>query len=388
MRKFLIVLLVLVVVLALWSGITRYVPHAVSLLHPPSFQLGTSNQQVRVVSEESVTIDIVKKTGPSVVTVIARSPVDTQNSQSYNFGPFSLFGLPNQNPSDQNQQPQAIGSGFVVSTDGLLVTNKHVVADTSLKYQVITADNKKYDVQKIYRDPLSDVAILKIDPMQNVTTKLKPVILGDSTNLQVGQFVVAIGTALGEFRNTVTTGVVSGLGRGITAGDQFQGFTEKLDNVIQTSAAINPGNSGGPLLNSSGQVIGVDTAVAQSGQNIGFALPVNVIKESLNTFNTTGQFNRPYLGVAYTSITKDVALLNDVPQGAYVQQVEPDSPADKVGVVQGDIIVKFDGKSLNSDLSLAAAIGQKKVGDSVEILVWRNNKTLTLQVSLESAPSQ
>jgi len=184
------------------------------------------------------------------------------------------------------------------------------VSDTGGKYQVITANDKKYDVQKIYRDPLNDIAIIKIDTNQNLGNSITQVSLGDSSHLQVGQFVVAIGTALGEFRNSVTTGVISGIGRQIQAGDQFQGYVEQLDNVIQTSAPINPGNSGGPLVDSSGNVIGINTAVAQNGQNIGFALPINVVKDSMNNFNQTGQFNRPYLGVQYKLITRDVALMN------------------------------------------------------------------------------
>ncbi|MDE2025739.1 MAG: trypsin-like peptidase domain-containing protein, partial [Patescibacteria group bacterium] len=281
------------------------------------------------------------------------------------------------------------GSGFVVSTDGLIVTNKHVVSDTSGTYQVITASDKKYDVKKIYRDPLNDIAILKIDPSQNVGETLKPVKLGDSTNLQVGQFVVAIGTALGEFRNTVTTGVISGLGRGIQAGDEFQGYVEQLDNVIQTSAPINPGNSGGPLVDSQGSVIGVNTAVAQSGQNIGFALPINVIKDSLNNFNQTGQFNRPYLGVAYKFIPKNEAVLNDIVQGAYVQSVVKGSPAEQAGIKAGDVIVKIDGQTIDEQKnSLAALISHKKVGDQITITVWRAGNTQNVQTTLTSAPNQ
>lgn len=383
MKKALTLLLIIIVVLGIWSSLTVYAPRFATILS----RQGAINQPIKVVTEESVTINIVKQTGPSVVTVVSQAPIVSQ-SQGQNVGPFSIFGFPNQGFDQGQQQAQDIGSGFVVSTDGLLVTNKHVVSDASMKYQVITADNKIFDVQKIYRDPLNDVAILKIDPTQNKDTKLKPVTLGDSTNLQVGQFVVAIGTALGQFRNTVTTGVVSGLGRGITAGDSMQGFSEKLDNVIQTSAAINPGNSGGPLLNSAGQVIGVDTAVAQSGQNIGFALPINVIKQSIANFNSTGQFNRPYLGVAYSALTQDVALLNNVPQGAYVQQVQQGSPAGSAGIQTGDIIVKIDGKSINDTLTLESAIGQKKVGDSITITVWRNNGTMDLHTTLTAAPNQ
>lgn len=385
MRRLLVLLVILILFLALWSAASTYAPHFADMFHLPSLPI--TSQPVKVITEESVTIDIVKNTGPSVVTVAEES--SPQSAQSFNFGPFSIFGIPQQGQGDQSNEPQAIGSGFIVSSDGMIVTNKHVVSDTSGKYQIITSDNKKYDVQKIYRDPLNDIAIIKVDPAQNLGSSLKPVNLGDSSDLQVGQFVVAIGTALGEFRNTVTTGVVSGLGRGVTAGDQFQGFTEQLNNVIQTSAAINPGNSGGPLVNSSGQVIGINTAVAQNGQNIGFALPVNVVKDSLNNFNQTGQFNRPYLGVAYKFITQDLAIVNNLPQGAYVQEVVQGSPADQAGIKAGDVITQFEGKTINdTNNSLASLIAQKKVGDSVTMIVLRDNKSQEVTATLGTAPQQ
>ncbi len=218
---------------------------------------------------------------------------------------------------------------------------------------------------------------------------MQPVILGDSSTLQAGQFAIAIGTALGQFRNTVTTGVVSGLGRGITAGSQFEGYAERLDNVIQTSAAINPGNSGGPLLNSAAQVIGVNTAVAQSGQNIGFALPINVIKDSLNNFNQTGQFNRPYLGIAYKTITRDQGILNTVPQGAYVQSVTQGSAAEQAGIQPGDIITQIDGQRLgDNNTELSGVISKKKPGDNVTMTFWRDGKTQDVKVTLGNASSQ
>ncbi len=213
--------------------------------------------------------------------------------------------------------------------------------------------------------------------------------MGDSSNLQVGQFAIAIGTALGAFKNTVTTGVISGLGRGITAGGQFQGDVEQLDNVIQTDAAINPGNSGGPLLNSSEQVIGVNTAIAQNGQNVGFALPINVIKNSLKNFNETGQFNRPYLGVVYKIISRDFAILNNIVEGAYVQKVVSGSPADKAGIQKGDIISKIDGVRIQEGKEeLAKIISEKKVGDAVTITILRDDRSIDIKVTLETTPSQ
>jgi serine protease Do len=210
--------------------------------------------------------------------------------------------------------------------------------------------------------------------------------MGESDKLKVGQFVIAIGTALGEFKDTVTTGVISGLGRGITAGSVFEGYVERLDNVIQTDAAINPGNSGGPLLNSAGQVIGINVAVAAGGQNIGFAIPINVIKESIDNFNKTGKFERPFLGIRYRMISRDVALMNDVPQGAYVVEVVEGSAADKAGIKAGDIITKFDNQSFKDEnVDLAKLISQKKVGDKASLTIWSDGKEMNKEIILQQA---
>jgi serine protease Do len=382
MRKLFLLLGILLIII----GVLNLTPTLLSNLGSFNFKpITTTTQNVSVVSEESVTISDVKNVGPSVVTIVEETPpVQSQNLQ---FGPFGFFQFPQD--QNQNQQPQSqnIGSGFIVSSDGLVVTSKHVVSD-SATYSVVTSANKSYAVQKIYKDPLNDIAILKINPADNLGQSLKPVTFGDSSKLQVGQFVVAIGTALGEFTNTVTTGVISGLGRAITAGGQFQGYVENLNNVIQTDAAINPGNSGGPLVDSKGNVIGINTAIAQNGQNIGFALPINVVKDSLNNFNQSGQFNRPYLGVTYNLLSKDVALLNNVVQGAYVQSVVTDSPADKAGVKAGDIITKIDGKSLVGNDILASIIASKKVGDTINLTIWRDGQTEDIKATLATAPSQ
>jgi S1-C subfamily serine protease len=196
--------------------------------------------------------------------------------------------------------------------------------------------------------------------------------------------VIAIGTALGEFRHTVTTGVISGLGRGIQAGSQLGGSIEQLDNVIQTDAAINPGNSGGPLLNSVGQVIGINTAVAAQGQNIGFAIPINVVKDSLDNFEKTGKFDRAFLGVSYQIIPKETAILNNVPVGAYLRTVVEGSPAAQAGLVQGDIITKIDGQTLDDKNPLSTIISKKKSGDTVSVEYWREGQTKTIQVKLST----
>ena len=273
---------------------------------------------------------------------------------------------------------QDIGTGFIVSEDGLIVTNKHVVSDTNSSYKVITSDDKEYEVVNISRDPSNDIAIIKID-----TEGLTPAELGDSDILKVGQFAMAVGTALGEFRHTVTTGVVSGLGRGITAGSVYEGYVERLDNVIQTDAAINPGNSGGPLINSAGQVIGINVAVAQGAQNIGFAIPINIVKDGLKAFSETGQFvSKPFLGVRYQIITEKAALLNEVPQGAYIIEVVQGSPAEKIGIKPGDIVVRIAGEGIGDDGDLSEIISSRKPGEEVKIVIWRDGEEITLTAKL------
>lgn len=300
-----------------------------------------------IVNEESVVTKVVEDATPSVVTV--------------------------------SKTDQDVGSGFIISSDGLIVTNKHVVADLEAKYIVIIGKDEKIEVENIYRDPLNDLAILKIDKIDLVAVSL-----GNSDKIKVGQSVIAIGTALGQFRSTVTTGVISGLGRGISAGSSIS-VMEKLDNVIQTDAAINSGNSGGPLFNSGGQVIGVNVAVSSSGQNIGFALPINLIKESIDVFKTTGEFERPYLGVGYKMISKEVALKNKVKSGAYVQEIIVNSPADKAKITKGDIIYQIDNQELNDSDNgdLVKIINTKKIGDVVILKYYRENKEQLSSVKLE-----
>ncbi|MEK9143222.1 MAG: trypsin-like peptidase domain-containing protein [Patescibacteria group bacterium] len=341
----------------------------------------SSGENVRVVTEESLVIDVVDKVSPSVVTVGITQTKRIGDILEFNpFDPFSPF---QRRPGKSQKLEQDIGSGFIVGSDGLIVTNKHVVEVPDATYRVITKDDKTYEVKKIYRDPSNDLAILKIE-----ASGLPTVEMGDSDKIKVGQMAIAIGTALGEFRHTVTTGVISGVGRGIEAGSPFEGSAERLDNVIQTDAAINPGNSGGPLLNSSGQVVGVNTAVSAEGQNIGFALPINVVKDALDNFNATGQFNRPFLGVKYQMIPKQTAVLNDIPEGAYIREVVKDSPAEKAGIQTEDIITKFDGAKLTDTSDLAKAISKKKVGDTMTLIVWRDEKEKEVKVTLGNQDGQ
>ncbi len=332
----------------------------------------------RVLREESVVVNVAEAVSPSVVTVSVTK--QRQTLEPFFLDPFGMFEFRRPGPPAGGQEvKQDIGSGFIIDT-GLVVTNKHVVSDTAASYKIITKDDQEHDVAKIYRDPTNDIAILKVDGLTNQAVKL-----GDSDQLKVGQFVIAIGTALGEFRHTVTTGVISGLGRGISAGDPFGGLAEQLDNVIQTDAAINPGNSGGPLLNSAGQVIGVNVAVAQSGQNIGFALPINVVKQVVDSFQKTGSFERPFLGVRYQMISRETALLNDVPAGAYIVEVVDGSPAAQAGIQTGDIIVRADGQKLaDAAGGLAGVINSKKVGETLELDLFRGGQTIKVTVTLSS----
>ncbi len=369
-------LLVVLIFMGVTAGLLKFDAGNLTNLFQENKKVNiVQSEKIKISSEESVIIDVVDKVSPSVVTVAIVNNKSLGRVFEINPNdPFNIFGA----PGASQKTEQDIGTGFIVSAEGLIVTNKHVVASTGSKYKVVTKDDKSFEVQKIYRDPVNDLAILKIN-----ASNLTPITIGDSSKLKVGQMAIAIGTALGEFRNTVTVGVISGLGRGIMAGSPFEGFVERLDNVIQTDAAINPGNSGGPLLNSSGEVIGINSAVSSDGQNIGFAIPINTVKDALDEFNKTGKFSRPFLGVRYKMITRDLALLNEVPEGAYVQDVVDGSPADIGGVQTEDIITKMDGiKVTDKDGGLAKVISGKKVGDKVNLEIWRDTETKNITVTL------
>lgn len=361
----LIAIVAVVIFIAIAFG--RFLKGEVGRIGLPSVGQASLNTQT-VVEEESVVISVVEKVSPSVVSIAV------ENRQL--FDPFFGFSVPLEKQS-------GIGTGFVVSRDGLILTNKHVVSSDAEKYIVVTTDKngnkKEYEVQKITRDPspLNDMALVKID-----ANDLVPLELGDSDKLKVGQKVIAIGNALGRFENTVTVGVVSGLGRGVSPIDPSTGVAENLEDLVQTDAAINPGNSGGPLVNSAGQVIGINTAIAEA-QNIGFAIKINVAKLLIDEFNASGgKISRPLIGVSYRHISKDAALLNEVPEGELVQQVVAGSGAAKAGIKVGDIITQIDGQKLTDENSLAKAIRNKKVGDNVKLRVYREGQTIDVSVTL------
>jgi len=316
----------------------------------------------QIVTEESAVIEVVEKASPAVVSIAAKQVV------------FSPFG-------GSSAEDNSIGTGFIVESEGLILTNKHVVASENARYRVILKDGTDYPVQEIHRDPFVDLAILKID-----ASGLPTVTLGDSSTLRVGQTAVAIGNALGKFSNTVTVGVISGIGRGVTASSGF-GRSEVLDDVIQTDAALNPGNSGGPLLNLSGEVVGINVATTSGAENIGFSIPINAVKPVLDDFKIKGRIVRPFLGIEYVIVTEDLSVLRKLPQGAFVQRVVDDTPAEEAGLKAGDIVTKIGGEAINEENTLAQVIRSHKVGDKLVFTVDRNGESLTLTAMLGEAPT-
>lgn len=279
------------------------------------------------------------------------------------------------------------GSGFIVTEDGLIVTNKHVVSDEKAEYTVITTDGKKYPAKVLARDPAQDIAIIKINQ-----TGLTPAKLGDSNSVKLGQTAIAIGNALAEFQNTVSVGVISGLSRNIVASGNR--MSEAIDNLFQTDAAINPGNSGGPLLNLKGEVIGINVAVAQGAQNIGFTIPINQAKRDINSVRKTGAIQSPYIGVRYMMITEELAKTQKLSSeyGALVRgsndgpAIVPKSPAEKAGLMAEDIILEVNGIKLENGKTLAGAIQAYSVGEAITLKVKRGEQTLTIKLTLEERP--
>jgi serine protease Do len=259
-----------------------------------------------------------------------------------------------------------------------------VVEDTAATYTVLMNDGKKFDATVLSRDPVNDLALVKISA-NNLTT----VPLGDSSSLEIGQKVIAIGNALGQYQNTVTTGVVSGIGRTITAGGTSTG-SEQLEGVIQTDAAINPGNSGGPLLDIGGSVIGINTAIDSQGQLVGFAIPVNDIKKDVDSFKRYGKITKPFLGIRYVlvnSTIKDEKKLS-VDYGALIisdrnsPAVVPGSAAEKSGLKENDIVLEINGNKVDADHSLAAIIKNYNPGDQIKLKVLSNGQTKEITVTL------
>ncbi|OGI71572.1 hypothetical protein A3B84_02045 [Candidatus Nomurabacteria bacterium RIFCSPHIGHO2_02_FULL_35_13] len=354
-----------------------------------------------IFSQESFVIDAVKKTNPAVISIVISKNVPKYetyvdpNQQQNPFGdlfPNFFFNIPQYRQNGTEKKDIGGGSGFFVSSDGLIVTNRHVVDQKDVEYTVFTNDGKKHTAKVIARDPVLDIALIKID---SPTGESFPYLsLGNSNSLQIGQSVIAIGNALGEYRNTVSVGVISGLARSVVAGDS-SGKTELLDHVIQTDAAINLGNSGGPLLDLSGNVIGVNVAIAQGSQNVGFALPIDSVRSAIESVKATGKIVRPYLGVRYIAINSEMKEKNNlsVDYGVLVKAgqnqnelaVIPGGPADKAGIVENDIILEISGVKLDDKTTLASLIREKNIGDVITLKILHKGVEKNVQVTLEAA---
>lgn len=345
-------------------------------------------QNVRVTNEESAIIDVASQSSPSVVSIVITKDVPVYEDYYYNpFGDEFDFGIPRRRQNGTEEQQIGSGTGFVVSQEGMIITNRHVVEDETASYTVIFNDGTKKDATVLARDTILDIAFLKVD-----SVNVPPLPLGSSKDLKVGQTVVAIGNALGEFSNTVSAGIISGLSRDIIAGDAQGRSTEQLDDVIQTDASINPGNSGGPLLDVGGNVIGVNVAVAQA-ENIGFAIPIDVVKDLMNRLNSEGQIERPVLGVRYISIDESVQQENSltVDYGALVTRGEttsqvavlPGSPADKAGIIENDIILEVNGVKVDATNPLQKQIQEYRIGDQITLKILRKGSEIEIPVILE-----
>ncbi|MCX6765957.1 MAG: trypsin-like peptidase domain-containing protein [Candidatus Moranbacteria bacterium] len=347
-----------------------------------------------LIEEDSAVIRAVENSSPAVISIIVTKDMPKlrnlfENPFGFDFRFFSNpFGnAPGQGDQQTEKQKIGGGSGFFASSGGMIVTNRHVVEDTQADYTVVTNDGKEYTAQVLARDPVRDIAVIKIEGNNFPVLKL-----GDSDALRVGQTVIAIGNSLGEFSNTVSKGIISGLKRNVTAGSSF-GQTEQLSNIIQTDAAINPGNSGGPLLDIGGNVIGVNVAMAQGAENIGFALPINQVKKVIEQVESKGEISIPFLGVRYVIIDNAIKEQNNLPfdYGVLVIRGErmtdlavvPDSPADKAGIIENDIILEIGGNKITQDSQLGDLIAKYNVGDTVTLKVWHKGETKEVKVTLD-----
>lgn len=340
--------------------------------------------------QHSDVIDVVDAVNPAVVSIVITK--DVPKMEQILSSPFGSFGftIPQYQQNGTEKKEVGGGSGFIVTADGYIVTNAHVVADKTAQYTVLLNDESKHDATVVASDATLDIAVLKID-----ATDLPFLTFGDSDTVKVGQSVIAIGNSLGQFRNTVSVGVISGLARSITAGSQ--GGSELLSDVLQTDAAINPGNSGGPLLDLSGKVIGVNVATSSGGENISFSLPSNTVKATVDSIQKNGRVISAYLGVRFVMIDADLAKTNglSVTDGALVARSEdgrqlaviPGSPADKAGIEENDIITQVDGITLDANHPLNVVLRQKAVGDTISMKVLHDGEEKTVSATLVERPA-
>ena len=329
-------------------------------------------------------IKVIKKVMPSVVSIaIAERLTDLEKQFPKEFNST----IPDGTVDDRGMVTTGGGSGFIVAPNGLILTNKHVVSEKKAEYTVILSDGRSFPATILSRDPINDVAILKI-----AADGLPCVRLGDATQLELGQSLIAIGNALGIFRNTVSVGIVSGLSRSITAQAEPDAAPQEMRGLIQTDAAINPGNSGGPIVDRDGYVVGVNAAIVSGAQSIGFAIPVNAARRDIDDIKKFGRINRPLLGVRYTMIDaalkKKMNLARDY--GAFVMResehdyaVVPESPAEKAGVKENDIILEFNSKKLDREHPIVDFLEESNVGDEVELLILRDGKQFSVKAILE-----
>lgn len=286
------------------------------------------------------------------------------------------------------QTSQAAGTGFILSESGYIMTNKHVVEDARTVNVTLNNGRTYKNVTIVGIDPLNDSAILKVDNPED----FKPVKIGDSKTVNVGQEVIVIGNALGEYSNSVTSGIVSGTGRELVASDSSGNAYERLTDMLQTDAAINGGNSGGPLVNAAGEVIGIATAYASTSQTVGFAIPISNVKGIINNVLETGKFERAVLGVQYLSVTADVAESEGLKYnyGAYLKTdknssaVASGSAGAEAGLTNGDIILEVNGVKIGKAGSLSTLVGEYKVGDEITLKIARGDKELDVKVKLKA----
>lgn len=345
-------------------------------------------------SQEQKIIKAVEEVSQAVVSIVISKDVPILEKY-YETDPFG-FPVPQYRQKGTEKQEIGGGTGFIVSQDGLILTNKHVVLEEEADYTVFTNDGRKFSARVLAKDPFQDVAVIKIEQEKEVNNKGELVVekfpmvkLGNSDSLEIGQTVIAIGNALGEFRNTVSVGVISGLGRKITAagGD----FVETLEDVIQTDAAINKGNSGGPLLNLKGEVIGINTAMVVGAQSIGFAIPINKAKKDIEQVKALGKIVYPFLGIRYVLVSEKVKEEYNlsVDYGALIVRggpgepaIWPDSAAQQAGLREGDIVLEFNEEKITIDNSLAKIITKYNPGDKVVLRVLRDNEEFEVEVTL------
>lgn len=348
-----------------------------------------SNQKKLVSSESQLIGRIAKTVGPSVVSVNVSISNSTTGSS------FGLFGF------SQPEQEQAAGTGIIISKD-IIMTNRHVVPAGTTSVSITLSDGTELKnlsvIGRTNDSDTLDVAFLKVTDTKGHT--LQPATIGDSSKVEVGDDAVAIGNALGQFQNTVTSGIISGYGRSVQAGSSSGSASsaESLDDLFQTDAAINEGNSGGPLVNLNGQVIGINTAIASNSQNIGFAIPINDVRGLIEQVLKDGTFKRPYLGVRYVLLTADVAKEFDlsVTNGAFIApsndpsspSVVAGSPAEAAGLHEQDIITAVDGVKIDQTHSLTSQLTRHKPGDSIKLTILRDGKTLDARVTLGTLPTQ